>query len=88
MGNPEGGGPAFPVECHRAANGALIGSRSSTYVGWEMGMTMLDYLAAKAMAALVTHYSSMGIVSDKYPEIAREAYELAAEMLKAREAQP
>ena len=90
MGKPEGGGPAFPVECHRAANGTLVGSRSSSYVGWEMGLTVLDYFAGRAMEALIAHFGRGGTetISDKHREIAAESYALAAEMLKAREAQP
>ncbi len=53
----------------------------------ERGMTLRDYFAAKAMQGLVTaSHNDGGCVKcdDKY--IAPLAYEIADEMLKAREA--
>lgn len=53
----------------------------------ERGMTLRDYMAAKAMQGLVTaSHNDGGCVKcdDKY--IAPLAYEIADEMLKAREA--
>ena len=48
------------------------------------GMTLRDYFAAKAMAALIAHPDSDG---DKPPSVfANAAYTMADAMLKAREA--
>lgn len=64
------GGPAFPTE-----NARQTGSNS-----WhEEGMTLRDYFAAKAMQGM----SDSGCSN---AAIAKCAYEMADEMLKAREA--
>jgi hypothetical protein len=71
------GGPAFP----RPAFESVIDSRFNDY--GTNGMSLRDYFAAKAMAAIITTqpYPNgiiiLGIVSD--------AYLIADEMLKARE---
>jgi hypothetical protein len=50
----------------------------------HIGMTLRDYFAAKAMAALIAHPDSDG---DKPPSVfANTAYTIADAMLKAREA--
>jgi hypothetical protein len=49
----------------------------------EGGMTLRDYLAAKAMQA---YLSSAGGASAPNDMVAREAYKTADEMLKARQA--
>ncbi len=61
---PIDGGAAFPV-----AHSYLI----------QSGMSLRDYLAAKAMQALAQKYSHEG-------DISRNAYKIADAMLKAREA--
>ena len=61
---PADGGGAFPV-----AHSYLI----------QPGMSLRDYLAAKAMQALAQKYSHEG-------DISRNAYKIADAMLKAREA--
>lgn len=48
---------------------------------WAEGMTLRDYFAAKAMQGICTN-SALGNWSAKI--IAREAYEIADAMLKAR----
>jgi hypothetical protein len=48
--------------------------------GYEMGMTLRDYFAAKAMQALLTRVAMSG------GERATEAYRIADAMLAAREA--
>ena len=68
----DGSGPAFPsVETH-----PVMGSRS------ELGMTLRDYFAAKAMAAMLT----IEDVHLNYGESqwARWAYEQADAMLRQR----
>ena len=47
------------------------------------GMTLRDYFAAKAMQGLVENANWRGMPEDA---LAKEAYKLADEMLKAREA--
>jgi hypothetical protein len=71
MSNTNTGGPAFP---HTEANGANSG---------DVGMTLRDYFAAKAMAQLML---SSPVVQDDACTTARWAYEYADAMLKAREA--
>ncbi len=54
--------------------------------GWGepfQGMTLRDYFAAKAMQGLVENANWRGMPEDA---LAKEAYKLANEMLKAREA--
>ncbi|HHT2970449.1 hypothetical protein [Citrobacter koseri] len=49
----------------------------------EDGMTLRDYFAAKAMNGMCSHVDTWGMT---VPQIAKRAYELADEMLRAREA--
>jgi hypothetical protein len=61
---------------------------SETMFGWELGMTLRDYFAAKAMQAHVGDEAFgdactfMG--KDVNEEIARVAYKVADAMIKAR----
>ena len=48
----------------------------------EMGMTLRDYFAAKAMAALVVVYKDDKTIVDEYSQ---RAYAIADAMMKARE---
>jgi hypothetical protein len=66
--------PAFPT--NQYANGISPS-------GFNPGMTLRDYFAAKAMQGLVENANWRGMPEDA---LAREAYKLANEMLKAREA--
>lgn len=54
------------------------------------GMTLRDYMAAKAMAAIVRrwdgHSFGGGPDSPQYKELAEDAYHIADAMLRAREA--
>lgn len=69
------GGPAFPVI---GAPGAPEDCP---------GMTLLDYFAAKAMQANLTgHISHYGHDNWPFDHMASHAYDIAAAMLKAREA--
>ncbi|WP_312740496.1 hypothetical protein [Cedecea neteri] len=67
----ETGGPAFP----NVPDGA-----GDKWADWDMGMTMRDYFAAKAMQSLILTRER---VSFSLCEI---AYEVADTMLKARSA--
>jgi hypothetical protein len=51
---------------------------SETMLGWESGMTLRDYFAAKAMQALIDN-------DGLFSEIPTQAYEIADAMMKARE---
>lgn len=77
------GGPAFP-------NTAFGGTRNE-----QQGMTLRDYFAAKAMAAMLPEYELAYVFDEEWCEegetpmighIARDAYIAADAMLKAREA--
>jgi hypothetical protein len=54
----------------------------------ELGMTLRDYFAAKALPSVIIDWSSTGGLED--PEIveviARDCYSMADAMMKAREA--
>ena len=65
------GGPAFP---------GLHPSKECHYQ--DAGMTLRDYFAAKAMAALVVVYTDDKAIVDEYSQ---RAYAIADAMLKARE---
>jgi hypothetical protein len=69
MSNTNTGGPAFPYENH--------------YGHKLEGMTLRDYLAAKAMQAFLSRDSSCTSPDEI---IAQDAYNTADAMLKAREA--
>lgn len=74
------GGPAFPHPDYLAQ-------------GWQ-GMTVRDYFAAKAMAAMTSDYERVASIARESQrqghtyaaEVALQAYVLADAMLKAREA--
>lgn len=77
------GGPAFP----NVPEGA--GSR---WADWDMGMTLRDYFAAKAMQGFSTTVRDLGGANDaiargEFDTCARFAYLLADAMLAARGAQ-
>ncbi|UIW10368.1 hypothetical protein [Flyfo siphovirus Tbat2_3] len=63
------GGPAFP----NVPDGA-----GDKWNDWDMGMTLRDYFAAKAMQAMIEAHESVGVIP-------RYAYEIADAMLEARE---
>ena len=65
MNETNTGGPAFPCP--------------TISIGQHQGMTLRDYLAAKAMQGLMDAAMPM-------PEIAGAAYEMADAMLEARDA--
>lgn len=72
------GGPAFPLHSE---------TRPAIDTEW-CGMTLRDYLAAKAMQAVLTSPILMAAVGSKggsaTQHIAKQSYEMADAMLKAR----
>ena len=68
------GGPAFPQNTQIVAAAGQV-----LHEGFTGGMTLRDYFAAKAMQGLMDAAMPM-------PEIAQAAYQMADDMLKAREA--
>ncbi|KKA63553.1 hypothetical protein HA49_22755 [Tatumella morbirosei] len=76
----ETGGPAFPREDYQA-NGH---ERGFERLGQE-GMSLRDYLAAKAMNGLAANSSMIDVMHSSSAEwLARNAYEIADAMLRAR----
>jgi hypothetical protein len=75
MSNTNTGGPAFPSQREHTT---------------KEGMTLRDYFAAKAMEGLMSRTEQGGFDFGRYPDDAKRvalwAYDLAEEMLKAREA--
>lgn len=73
-GEVDDGGPAFPREDYQMAR-----------LNGQCGMSLRDYLAAKAMQEYFNHLSRNGLsVSRHYKEIADEAFAIADEMIIAR----
>lgn len=73
----DNGGPAFPFEVEN-------GDGSFTFY---LGMTLRDYFAAKAMAAMAQGITSMdqhGIICNRPSDIAEIAYTYADAMLVER----
>lgn len=68
--NKDNGGPAFPVQSN-GCGGSMFGN----------GMTLRDYLAAKAMQGLLASEDNGGLSSGS---IAKSAYDHADAMLEAR----
>lgn len=66
------GGPAFPFEYDANNQSSIVP---------HTGMTLRDYFAAKAMAALIMAIPH----GDNAIGYAQEAYEMADDMLKTRE---
>jgi hypothetical protein len=74
MSNTNTGGPAFPVNQQLPEGMANLTP--------ETGMTLRDYFAAKAMQGLLAGT----LKSSDLSLIARDCYQMADAMLKAREA--
>jgi hypothetical protein len=92
MSKPDGG-PAFPVEVQNGPDGKLTGIQTSNFTGFEMGMTLRDYFAAKAMASWVQNGDALRSLYDKNSgidhlraSVASISYAYADAMLTAREA--
>ena len=95
------GGPAFPVAdgaAHRIAM-QTAGDDEAKYIAESekalSGMTLRDYMAAKALQGLCANpggpfqandMSGWAIVNCELDDIATESYKLADAMLRAREA--
>jgi hypothetical protein len=79
MNNTNTGGTAFPGVEYKQPGG--VGVSVMTIVG---GMTLRDYFAAKAMQGLLAGITPTTVWS--HDEAAETAYNVAASMLKAREA--
>ena len=69
MNNTNTGGPAFPISGMGKEN---------------MGMTLRDYFAAKALPPML--HANAGKWAGNYDAYAQMAYEFADAMIKAREA--
>lgn len=67
------GGPAFP----------LVGD---SYQVQDIGMTLRDYFAAKAMQGLVERNKNLDLTRHEAHVTSTSAYQMADAMLKAREA--
>lgn len=80
----ETGGPAFPVETqlNPISNQACIHQTADYHVYQFPGMTLRDYFAAKYMQGVSAKADSLYDPSS----LAKESYEMADLMLKAREA--
>jgi hypothetical protein len=78
MSNTNTGGPAFPTPRYE---------RGDMY---SLGMTLRDYFAAKAMEGLIARESTGAFNFEACPNdpwrVALWAYDVADQMLKAREA--
>ena len=75
MSTIDDGGPAFPDVPDGAAD---------KWADWDKGMTLRDYVAAKAMQAGLT-FGASGIATDEwFAEVARASYAAADAMLRAR----
>ncbi|MEE4463881.1 hypothetical protein V2S84_17530 [Azotobacter chroococcum] len=83
MSEKNNGGPAFPQPC--AENGWASNNEYGQAGG---GLSLRDYFAAKALAALINHPNKDGENrgAKAVPILAKFAYEYADAMLAARNA--
>ncbi len=83
------GGPAFPVLTTLTDKGKLAGLQTGPSSGWETGLSIRDYFAAKAMQAAFCS-DTVAARDGRYDEtnwaevVALNAYEMADAMLKER----
>lgn len=75
MSKKNDGGYAFPMEA----------TENTAWRDCNQGMTLRDYMAAKAMQALVTSGLNTGAWED-YDDLAKSAWSIADAMLRAGEA--
>ncbi|QHF45855.1 hypothetical protein PspS35_19415 [Pseudomonas sp. S35] len=94
MSTKEAGGPAFPLpaeQCIHTESQGIIGTEGYGRHA-EYGMTLRDYFAAKAMAALIANYPSHSMKIRSHGKEAFvsgqviDAYMIADAMLAARSA--
>jgi hypothetical protein len=86
MSEIKDGGPAFPVSTRQAGapNESAYGHQDN-YDTWQFGgMTLRDYFAAKAMAAVPMPQSHLHDIPEAYDRIAQHAFKMADAMLRAR----
>lgn len=88
MNGHNDGGPAFPVPIAGCTDGSVYNTLEQS-AGELGGMTLRDYLAAKAMQALLhpQHFVALSELSQGESHVARiakEAYWTADAMLAAR----
>ena len=96
MAERKDGGPAFPVLAATDHDtGRLRGMQTGTTTGWELGMSLRDYFAAKAMQSLIL--AANGPAAPAFTQYAQQtgrgeaeviaaaAYEYADAMLAHRE---
>ena len=76
MSNTNTGGPAFPHTRYYSKEHPI---------GFEIGMTLRDYFAAKAINAIL-NANMVNRFDMKWETIAREAYWCADAMMEARKA--
>lgn len=82
MSDINDGGPAFPVECYWDGE-KTSGIQTSAKSGWETGLSVRDYFAAKAMQAMLTNVNVAEAPNEK---ISEWSYAMADAMLNARNA--
>lgn len=75
MSKIDDGGPAFP----NVPDGA-----GDKWDDWDKGMTLRDYMAAKAMQAGLSFGAVGPSTDDWFAEVARASYAAADAMLRAR----
>jgi hypothetical protein len=80
------GGPAFPVQ---TVFNPHSGEPMNAGLYWEgNGMTLRDYFAAKAMAAMLSNPANYGANHewrDEHATVAEQAYEIADDMIQHRD---
>lgn len=85
--------PQFQRERHEESPYELMAGRSSAFpnigASWadEPGITLRDYLAARAIAGLLSNPAVLAATKSDSPssELAKSAYDIADAMLKARQ---
>jgi len=85
MTDKTSGGPAFPVHPEMAER---LGCENSLS---DVGMSLRDYFAAKAMPSVITDWLNTGDIAQDAEiaeVIARDCYIVADAMLKARHGNP
>ena len=89
MSGPNDGGPAFPIPIAGCTDGGVYNALEQS-AGKFGGMTLRDYFAAKAMAAMIGTSAAPALFGLEGADghCARAAYAIADAMLKAREPQP
>lgn len=80
----DNGGPAFPVECEWSSEGPQTGAQTGNSKGFAMGLSVLDYFAAKAMQGAVVNVGRNQFNFDQPEAIAKTAFDIAEAMLAER----